>query len=60
MFNSRKYQGIRGTNKPLEEALDEVFKQSITIDGQSYPVLPDTDLKEFLAKYFAEMEKVSD
>merc|ERR1712137_1338702 len=45
-------EGVRGTNKPLEDALDEVFAQSFTKDGVTYPALPEGDLDAFLQDYY--------
>eukprot|EP00012_Vannella_robusta_P013855 CAMPEP_0206211306 /NCGR_PEP_ID=MMETSP0166-20121206/18056_1 /ASSEMBLY_ACC=CAM_ASM_000260 /TAXON_ID=95228 /ORGANISM="Vannella robusta, Strain DIVA3 518/3/11/1/6" /LENGTH=204 /DNA_ID=CAMNT_0053633129 /DNA_START=1047 /DNA_END=1661 /DNA_ORIENTATION=- len=53
-------EGIRGTNAPLEAALDELFQKSFTMNGTTYPALPKTDLKEFLQGYYKSLDGVDD
>ena len=52
--------GIRGTNAPLEAALDDLFSQSFVVDGVSYPALPEGDMEAFLQDYYSSMEKARD
>eukprot|EP01132_Coremiostelium_polycephalum_P006146 gene6146-7656_t len=50
---------IRGTNKPLEDKLDQLFKSRIIYHGISYPVIPCNNLEEeqeFLTRYYNSMK----
>lgn len=52
--------GVRGTNKPLEDALDEVFASTFSMNGETYPSLPEGDLDKFLEEYYDSMSKKDD
>jgi hypothetical protein len=47
---------IRGTNKGLEAALDQVFASSFTWNGNKYPCVPEGDLQQQLDKYYSAIE----
>mmetsp|Transcript_49562 Transcript_49562/g.124619 ORF Transcript_49562/g.124619 Transcript_49562/m.124619 type:complete len:218 (-) Transcript_49562:68-721(-) len=52
VWAERVVDGLRGTNKPLEALLDETFSGSFTMDGKSYPALPEgVDKQQFLDNY---------
>jgi len=49
VWGKKVVDGIRGTNKRLEDALDEVFQKSFVFEDKVYPVIPkNVDLDEFL------------
>merc|ERR1712232_1121659 len=52
--------GVRGTNKPLEDALDEVFASTFSMNGETYPSLPEGDLDKCLEEYYDSMSKKDD
>ena len=53
-------RSLRGTNKALEAALDEVFASSFSVDGQTFPALPNGNLDDLLADYYLSMELALD
>lgn len=49
--------GMRGTNKALEEALDKVFAATFTYQGTSYPVIKEEDFAASLEHYYHLLEQ---
>jgi guanosine-3',5'-bis(diphosphate) 3'-pyrophosphohydrolase len=49
-------EGLRGTNRGLEERLDDLFSKTLTHQGKEYPVLvPLEQREEFLESYYENM-----
>jgi hypothetical protein len=53
-------EGLRGTNKVLEDQLDAVMASTFERDGLRYPVLPEENREALLEMYLKSMEKVHD
>jgi hypothetical protein len=54
-------EACKGTNEILEEQLNNVFADTFTLGGITYPTLvPEEQRVEFLEKYYASMRAVND
>lgn len=54
-------EGLRGTNKNLEDKLDELFEGQITIEDQTFPVLPPKDqIDHYLEDYYRLLDETKE